>query len=518
MKRVTVLPISICIILLLFNTATVLAENCLEAREWYDEGLSLSDDSEKEVYYYQRAIHFCPEYVAAHNKLGQVYKNQGKYRLSIQAFEQARIQALSSNRFAARSDSKALFLESAISLGEIYKIQGKYESAAEEFSKALQLAPDSPEAQNNLQYVYKRLHRYDDVLPQNNKLLTSALFTRITGMTFPKDEFAIDYQFKYWKQRSPPVTADTVDWDSVVFLPGTNHTTPIDVEAEADSFFSAPSSVYAYNATSILALRYGVTDNITLGLIPKMFFYRVIDIELDGFDDLEIPDYVEIGDTELLLKYHLWGKRQKHISFFTILNLPTGGEVQVKGKEPLITRHIPIVAEDGSVHYQTYEFDFIRYVPFGSESFDITPGLALTFGFDPFIIHSNIQYRFTDGILIGDEFRYNLATVYRMHPSVDAVLELNYRWLGDSRRKFHNIIYKFQPDFIGRDQDPVGPVAIEGYYTASGGQTLFLSPGLKFTLTDKIKLEFGLQIPIHKDSSGWAEETMYQLGITFMSF
>jgi len=518
MKPAILFSISLCIILLFLNASSVLAENCLEAREWYNEGLSLSNNSTTEAYYYKRAIHFCPEYVAAHNKLGQVYKSQGKYGLSKQAFEQARIQALASTRFAGRSDSKALFLESTISLGEIYKIQGKYEFAVKEFEKALQIDPSSQVAQNHLQYVYKRLHRYDNVIPPNNQLMTSALFTRVTGMTFPKGTFAADYQFKYWKQKSATYTQEDVDYDSIVFLPGTNHTTPIDCETEGDEFFNAPSTIYSYNATSILALRYGLTNNITIGLIPKVFFYRIIDVELDGEFDLDIPNYLELGDTELLFKYHLWGQKQSHFSFYSILNLPTGSEVQIKGKDPLLTRHVRIEEDDGSVHYETYEFDFIRYVPFGSESFDITPGLALTFGFDSFILHSNIQYRFTNGILIGDEFKYNLAAIYHAHANVDLTMELNYRWMGDARRRFHKVIYKYQPDFIGRDQLPVGPIAVEGYYTAGGGDTLFLSPGIKFTLSKKIKVEFGLQIPIVKDNVGWAEEIIYQLGLTYLSF
>lgn len=517
MKPVKLFPISICIILLFMSASSVLAEDCLMAREWFNEGLSLSNNSETEAYYYKRAIHFCPEYVAAHNKLGQVYKSQGKYSLSMQAFEQARIQALSNTRFAGRSDSKALFLESTISLGEIYKIQGKYELAAKEFEKALQIAPDSRIAQNHLQYVYKRLHRYDNIVPPNNQLMTSALFTRVTGMTFPKGTIAVDYQFKYWKQRSGAVTEESIDKDSIVFLPGTNHTTPIDYEKEKDAFFNAPSTIYSYNATSILAFRYGLTNNITLGFIPKVFFYRVIDVELDGSFGLVIPDYLELGDTEFLFKYHLWGQRQNHLSFYSILNLPTGREVQIRGKEPLFTRHVRTEEDDGSVRFDTYEFDFIRYVPFGSESFDITPGLAITFGFDSFLLHSNMQYRFTDGKLVGDEFRYNLAGIYHMHSNVDATMELNYRWMGDARRRFHKVIYKYQPDFIGL-KTPVGPIAVEGYYTAGGGETLFLSPGLKFTLSKKIKVEFGLQIPIIESTTGWAEEIIYHLALTYIAF
>ena len=50
---------------------------CDEARKWYNEGLSLSDDSVLEAAYYQRAIELCPDFSAAHNRLGEVYKSRG---------------------------------------------------------------------------------------------------------------------------------------------------------------------------------------------------------------------------------------------------------------------------------------------------------------------------------------------------------------------------------------------------------------------------------------------------------
>ncbi|MEN8251950.1 MAG: hypothetical protein ABFS32_23720, partial [Bacteroidota bacterium] len=266
-----------------------------------------------------------------------------------------------------------------------------------------------------------------------------------------------------------------------------------------------------------LSMRYGLTNNVTFGLVPRVVS-QSLDASLTGFDELEIPTNTELGDTELLLKYHLWGKRKQHFSFYTILNIPTGREVKVTGKEPLITR-IAVEQDDGSTGLETFEFDFIRYVPFGSESFDIAPGVALTMGFDPFVFHSNIQYKFTDGILIGDEFRFNLASIYRVNPSVNATMELNYRWRGDARRRFHTVLFKFQPDVIGGNEPILaGPAVVESFYTEEGGSTLFLSPGLQFTVADGVRVEAGIQIPVIKETSGWSENIIYQLGITFLSF
>ncbi len=504
------------ILLLLFITSDVMAENCLEAREWFEEGLSLADNSEQEVSYYQQAIHLCHEFVAAHNRLGEVYKNQKKYNLSIQAFKQARIQALSSDRFATRSDSRTLFLESAVSLGEIYRIQGEYEPAAEEFTKALELDPDSRAAKNNLQYVYKRLHHYDDVLPSNNNLLNNAIFTRIPGLTLPDSTYSFDFQWKHWDQESTPVNVDMLHPDEIVILPDNQHSTIAGLVEDGFLTASAPEELSSTINVFALSMRYGITNDITLGLVPKVLS-QSLDISLSGFNELDIPTNTELGDTELLLKYHLWGKQKQHISFYTLLNIPTGKEIKVTGKEPLITR-VAVQHDDGSVGVETFEFDFVRYVPFGSESFDITPGLALTIGLDPFVFHSNIQYKFTDGILIGDEFRFNIATIYSMNPSVNATMEMNFRWRGEARRRFHTVLFKFQPDAIMRGGVTAGPVAVESFYTEEGGSTLFLSPGLQFTVADGIRIEAGIQIPVIKQTPGWTESIVFQLGITFLSF
>jgi hypothetical protein len=309
-----------------------------------------------------------------------------------------------------------------------------------------------------------------------------------------------------------------LDQDQIVFLPNSQHSTLAGLIEDGFLVAAAPTELFSTINTYILSMRYGLTNNITVGLIPRVLS-QSLDVDLTGFDHLEIPTNTELGDTEFLLKYQLWGKRKQHISFYTLLNLPTGREVKVKGKEPLITRY-GVQQEDGITTVQAYKFDFIRYVPFGSESFDLAPGIALTFGLDPLVFHSNIQYKFTDDILIGDEFRLNLATIYNMNSSVNAIMEMNFRWRGEARRRFHTVLFKFQPDSITINMEPVtaGPVAIESYYTDKGGSSLFISPGLQFTVAEGIRVEAGVQIPVIKPSTGWTEYIIYHLGVTFLSF
>ncbi len=470
----------------------LVADSCDEARERYDEGLLLSDDSERETYYYQRAVDLCPGFVAAHTRLAEVYKNQGKYILSIEQFEQARIQALSSNQFASRSGSRALFLESAISLGEIYRIQGQYERAAQEFSKALQMDPDSMPAQNNLQYGYKRMHRYDDVLSPNNMMLVNALFTRISGLTRPRGTFRFDVQYRTWDQTGT-LTDEMFDDERIQL--------------------SIPPSERKTNVTvAIAGIRYGLTNDLTIGLIPK-YFSRTLEIELAAFDVVETPTVKHFGDTELLFKYHVWGERNRHLSVYTLFNLPTGKNIRVLGEEPL-TRQGQDMDGNRIIEY----LDFVRYIPFGSESYDVTPGLAFTLGLDPIILQSNMQYRITDGELIGDEFLLNGAAMYRVNPSVIASLEMNYRWRADVRRKQQVITYALRPDFILRERIPAGAVVLDTNYTEFGGHTLFISPGIQFTVARGVMLEFGMQIPVIRQAEGVTEDIVYHVGLSVMTF
>lgn len=472
--------------------ALLTPDNCDEAREWYDEGLRLSDDSDREVYFYQRAIELCPGFVEAHNRLAGVYKNQKKYLLSIEQYEQARIEALSNDQFASRSGSKALFLESAINLGEIYRIQGKYEQAAREFSKALQIDPDSPAAQNNLQYVYKRMHRYDDVLSPNNQMLVNALFGRISGLTRPRGTFRFDVQYHFWDQTGT-LTDEMIDDDRIrLNIPPSERKTQV--------------------KEVIASIQYGLTNDITIGLIPK-YFSRTLEIEQPAFGVVETATVQDIGDTELLFKYHVWGERNRHLSIYTQLTLPTGKNIKVLGEEPL-TRS----SRDINGNPVTEVLEFVRYVPFGSESFDVTPGLAFTLGLDPVILQSNMQYRITDGELIGDEFLLNGAAMYRFNPSVTASLEMNYRWRADVKRKQQIISYALRPNFILAERRPAGAIVVDTTYTEFGGHTLFLSPGIQFTVARGLTIELGMQIPLVRQAQGVAEDTIYHLGMTLMTF
>jgi hypothetical protein len=451
--------------------------------------------------------------------LGRVYLARRDFDRSLDAFEEAKLEALANPSFATRSGTKKIYLDAVVGRGEVYRLQGRYELAIEEFKKALHMDPDSLAAQNQLQYLYKRQHLYRHVLsPNRDKLLTGLPFARVSAFSLPRNSFFVDAKYRWFKQTFA-LTPDMFDQDTLTIL------TPIPEGSE--EFLSGINQYLAPEETKItvreliLAMEYGVTSNLTVGLIPK-FFSRDLDVQLTGYEDWNLPRAEGFGDTELLLKYHLWGRADRiltrHLSVYTMLSLPTGGETEVVADEPMVSINQENPNKPGE--FVVRELPFKRYVPLGSESLDITPGLAFAMACKPVTFLSNIQYKFTNGELIGDEFRFNAGVVYRSNPAVNATLELNYRWRGEARRRQHLILDRFQPLFVGPDDtiEAAGPVEAEAYYTEPGGHTLFISPGLQFTLADFLRIEVAVQIPLVTQSQGLEEEYVYQVGIRVMGF
>ncbi|MEA3469370.1 MAG: tetratricopeptide repeat protein [Thermodesulfobacteriota bacterium] len=463
------------------------ANPCDSAWGWFQEGLALYDNSSREAYYYQKAIEVCPEFVEAYNSLGRVYLNQGEYDLSIQAFKQAWIQSLSSDLFSSRPGSSDLFIEPIISLGEIYRMQGKYNLAAAEFKRALEINPDSFAAQNHLQYIYKRLHNYDFVLSPRNKMLTNGIFARIPGTTLPQGGIAFAMHYRNWRQTSR-LTIDMFDNDQI-FL------------AEP-----SPSERTTRIQSSVMGIRYGLSNNFTIGLMA-LYFERDVELQFGykGMQEVNANPVVRgIGDLQFMVKYHLWGHKRNHLSLYNLLTIPTG-------KEKIAT------SED---YIWTFgEFTKVtRKIPLGSGSYDFTPGIALTTFYDPVIFQSNIQYRITDHKRVGDELAANFGAIYPLNDSVNALLETGYRWHGDTERDQTMYVLLLRPDYLGPMWIPGGPEEIETSLTSKGGHSLFIAPGLQFMLARGLKLELSVKFPILKQAEGWREGIVFHAGLVMMRF
>ncbi len=429
----------------------VWADDCDEAGKWFNEGIALSDNSEREAYYYQKAIELCPDYYEAHNKLGEVYKGLGAYELAIKEFEQA-----------CRSPS---FAEPHNGLGEIYRMQGRYDLAAEEFAQAIMINPDFRKAHNHLKYVNKRLGKYDFIIEEPTEEPTpTANFTRIPGLTLPEGQFMVDFSYRYWNQKSGLTFGDP---DSVGI--GQRETT-----------------LYA----SILGIRYGLTNNLTIGLIPK-YFSKTAHIEVPSFAVDADPEVTGLGDTVFLTKYRLWGRRRTHFSVFNLLSIPTGDE--------------DALGENDGV---------IRRIPLGSGSYDFTPGISFTTMTEPLTIHASLWYVITDGRTAGDEFHCDLALLLPPYHNLVALMELNYRWADTAEHpQFIQRRFGFLP-LEGQKAPAGGPEYLETTVYEKGGHTLLFSPGVQFNLTKGLKAEFGVQLPIIRPDDGWSEEIVFHVGLT----
>jgi len=449
------------------NTAR--SDACDEARKWYNEGLDLSDDSAREATYYQRAIELCPDFSAAHNRLGKIYKNRGEYESALKEFNQAQKWSLLNEPGFDQRGNRSLQVDHFINKGEIYRMQGRYDLAEEQFKRALRINPDSRVAMNQLQYVNKMSGKYDNLLLPFIHLLSSPIFTQTPGMTLPKGVFVAGFMFRYWVQEA--TLAEDMFIGGVPEIP------------EWTGRGSSTGRTFPFERTTtvmqtVLDLRYGLTDNFTIGLIPRWSTVWTSMAAFPGVTDKATG----LADTNLLTKYQFWATRNTRISLYHLLSIPTGDENKVVWPGATI--------------------------PLGSGSFNFRPGIAFTTKKEylaaPLTIHSNISYRITNGEQVGDELRCDLAITYPFSPDINTTMELNYRWR-DS--------YTHQQTFVTNRFNPVGTTLFHSTIKEKSGQALFLSPGVQFTLYKDIRVNVGVQIPLIKPDGGWAERFVVNFGL-----
>ncbi|MEJ2269878.1 MAG: tetratricopeptide repeat protein, partial [Desulfobulbaceae bacterium] len=425
------------------------ADACDEARKWYKEGLNLSDDSVQEAAYYQRAIELCPDFAAAHNRLGEVYKSRGEYESALKEFNQAKKWSLLNEPGMDQRGNRSLLVDQFINQGEIYRMQGRYDLAAENFKRALRINPDSRVAMNQLQYVNKMSGKYDNIILPFLQKISSPIFTRTPGMALPKGVFSFGFLFRYWQQE-----ADLTEDMFIGEIPDLVQE-QLPLERRTDVL------------QAVLDLRYGLTDNFTIGLYPRWSTIWASS-SVNPWREDKVSG---IGDTNLLLKYQFWATRKTRISLFGLLSIPTGDED----------------AKAGRLGFT---------IPLGSGSFNFTPGIAYTTVKEyleaPLTIHSNISYRITNDEVVPDELRCDLAISYPFSPDINSFMELNYRWRDSFIHPQTITVGRDRPMFSG------GQAQFETAIEEKSGHTLFLSPGFQFILYKDIRLNVGVQIPLIK--------------------
>jgi len=174
------------------------------------------------------------------------------------------------------------------------------------------------------------------------------------------------------------------------------------------------------------------------------------------------------GDIQLLLKHAFYKKdalkATTRLAWIAGIKLPTGDETE-----------IPAI---------------------GSGSVDFIIGGILTHIVDRFAIHADLKYKINTearGVRVGNALKHDLAFEYRIIPS-------RFRSISD---KTVNLILELNGLYVEQSK------LIGGKIENTGGETLFLSPGIQWVATPRLIIEGLFQYPLIQDLHGT------QLGIDY---
>jgi hypothetical protein len=233
-----------------------------------------------------------------------------------------------------------------------------------------------------------------------------------------------------------------------------------------------------------LSLAYGVTDDLTLSArLPYVDRQNIRAGEIEDGEP-EAHDHGDskgVGDLSVLAQYRFFSSQAVHASVIGGIKAPTGKTDVKDDGEKLETEFQP----------GTGSWDWL----FGASA-SINPGrLGL---------HGNVLYNLTtegsQNTEIGNAFFYNLGVVYSLssgegqahhghdhsHLKWDVMLELN----GEYRQK---------NEIDGEKEDN------------SGGDVIFLSPGIRVSSSDKWSLFLAVGKSIYDDFNGTQTDVDYRL-------
>ena len=255
---------------------------------------------------------------------------------------------------------------------------------------------------------------------------------------------------------------------------------PVSIQADFndfDSFSDHEMSGYAEDGEHVhsidslfhlsLGIYYGITDDFSFGV--KVPYIKLSNIrEAHDEEPEEVHDRGDsqgIGDIILSGQYRFLNLKESNLESSLVfgLKLPTGktGETDSHGEK--------------------FEAEFQP----GSGSWDPMIGLAATKRFGLLSLDASILYNFgTEGSQdtnLGDTFLYNLALSYRVlqkgKGSLDLILEANGEWI---------------------EKQEISGVKDEN----SGGNTVFVSPGMRFTYDNKWSGYVSVGLPAIQDLNG----------------
>lgn len=233
-----------------------------------------------------------------------------------------------------------------------------------------------------------------------------------------------------------------------------------------------------------VSLAYGVTDDLTLSArLPYVDRQNIRAGEIED-GDAEAHDHGDangIGDLSVLAQYRFFSSQTVHASVIGGIKAPTGKTDVKDGGEKLETEFQP-----------------------GTGSWDWLFGASASMNSGRIGLHGNVLYNLTtegsQNTEIGDAFFYNLGVVYSLssgegaahhghdhsHLKWDIMVELN----GEYRQK---------NEIDGEKEDN------------SGGDVIFLSPGIRVSSSDKWSLFLSVGKSIYDDFNGRQTDVDYRL-------
>lgn len=248
-----------------------------------------------------------------------------------------------------------------------------------------------------------------------------------------------------------------------------------------------------YLLSSSLSIAHGFNDNLTLSLdIPYVRRHDIKEGHLDGATG-EVHKHGNskgIGDLSFLAQYRFLEDNDRNLqaAFLSGIKFPTG------------TTHDK---DKGGARFE------IEHQP-GSGSWDPFVGIAISKELERTSFYSNILYTFAaEGVqdtVIGDSFDYNLALAYRLNNNIDNQnqTDTNHIHVGHTHTAW-NLILELNGQW--RQKQNVSGTTDKN----SGGNIIFLSPGLRITLDDNWSMFASIGFPIVQDLNGKQPDTDFRL-------
>ena len=246
--------------------------------------------------------------------------------------------------------------------------------------------------------------------------------------------------------------------------------------------------VSTLNQITNFSLGYSFTDFLTFNLnLPYIHREHSHIHHHQGEDRIESWNFNSIGDLNLISNISLFknDETRSGLDFIAGIKLPTG-VTDIKNSEGE-EAEVTLQPGSGSV-------DFIVGAAY-SQNLSSVPVLSGS-GFSELPLTLNINYRInnkgTDDYKFGNALFIHLGTAYRFIDKLSLLLQLN--------AKFQNKAN------VGLTNEPE---------ENTGGNWLFLSPGLKFHLFSSLSISSYVQIPLYQNYNGIQQAAPYNLQFSF---